>query len=78
MKRLTYVLTKDHTVSLGPHDSITLPQGSFVVPMDPRWVPKHIKESDAGRYILPSLESFVYTKYGILVVPKKIIGTTYD
>lgn len=75
MKRLTYVTTDAFTYRIDIHDHIEIPQGSFITPMEDRWVPKEVK----NRLAKPTIhEVYVYTKYGFIVIPKKLIGTTYD
>ena len=72
MKRPEYVLDKDHScIFYG--DAVTLPKGSHVVPMDLRWVPQEIKEKH--RFFVDSSDVYVYTKYGILPIPKSILRT---
>lgn len=70
MKRLEYILDKDHvTISRG--DTITIPKGSHVVPIDERWVPKEILEQ--RNIFNATSEIFIYTKFGIVAVPKAIV-----
>jgi hypothetical protein len=70
MKRAEYTLSENFTYRIDIHDSIELPKYSHVVPMDARWVPKEIKEK-LGR--LSAGEVYVYTKFGIIIVPEKIM-----
>lgn len=70
MKREEYTLSEDFNYRIDIHDSIDLPKYSHVIPMDPRWVPKEVK----ARLHKPSAdEMYVYTKFGFIVVPNKIV-----
>lgn len=71
-----YVLTVAHTIQNGPYDSFTLPQGSFVRPIDPRYIPQHVLDNPKYKYFNKEYELFVYTKHGIIVVPKSIVRQT--
>lgn len=69
MKRLEYTLSENFTYRISIHDSIDIPKYSHVVPMDPRWVPKEFKD----KAFLGTGEIYVYTKFGFMVVPEKIV-----
>lgn len=71
MKIPTYWTIRDHDVWKEMTDKRILPRYSFVKPIDPRWVPLHIK--DANRYFSEKLEVYVYCSYGIIVVPKNLV-----
>ena len=65
-----YVLAQAFTYRIDIHDSIDLPAGSFVLPMDTRWVPKETKI----RVGKPNInETYAYTKYGIIIIPIKLV-----
>lgn len=70
-----YVLTESYSYSAGSsnHDSKTLAAGSFVRPIDPRYVPKHVLDNPKYVWFNKNTEVFVYCKYGIIVVPLNII-----
>jgi hypothetical protein len=69
-KTSNYMLSEDFTYRVNMTDSIDIPKYSFVVPMDQRWVPKEVK----ARLVLPKKdEIYIYTKYGFIVVPAKIV-----
>jgi hypothetical protein len=44
MKREVWITSEDFEYRIDLHDSIKVPEGSFIVPMDERWVPKDVKE----------------------------------
>lgn len=69
MKRDSYVLSETFVYRIDIHDSIEIPKYSHVVPMDPRWVPEHIKK----KYPIGNGQMYVYTKFGIILVPSKIV-----
>lgn len=50
-----------------------LPAGTFVRPIDVRWLPNHIKESSSFRWMNDATEVFVYCKFGIILIPIKIV-----
>lgn len=65
-----YVLSQAFNYRIDIHDSIDLPSGSFVLPMDARWVPQEVK----NRIGKPGInEIYVHTKHGIIIVPAKIV-----
>lgn len=66
-----FKLTESHSWNLGQHDSRTLPAGSFVRPIETRYVPQHIL--DEWKWVDHKSEVFVYCRYGIVPVPKRIL-----
>lgn len=74
MKTPDYILTEDFNHYMGPHDSRKLPAGSFVRPIEFRWLPKHIQESPDGIWNkFHSDKIYCYTHYGIILIPKNIL-----
>jgi hypothetical protein len=71
-----YVLTEEHAVSSGPYDTKTLPAGSFVRPIDPVYLPRHITESDEYKYFSPERQIYCYTRIGIVAIPKYKVRRT--
>ena len=65
-----YVLTDVVYVNQGSSDSKHLPIGSFVRPIDSRYVPEHILEDPRYRFFDKTNDIFCYTKYGIVSIPK--------
>ena len=55
------------------HDLKTLPAGSFVRPIQPQYIPKHVLEDERWRWFTPSTDTFAYTSQGIVMIPKNII-----
>lgn len=68
-----YQITESHTCHSGPTDTITLPEGSFVRPIELHYVPKHVIEDPQNRYFNKTTEIFCYCHYGILPIPRRII-----
>lgn len=66
-----YRLTHDIVWSDDDHDRRFLEAGSFVRPIYHAYVPQHIVD-DNPRFD-PKTEIYVYTRYGITVVPKSYI-----
>lgn len=69
-----YVLTEAINVSSSDgRQAKELPAGSFVRPIQPCYVPKHITEGAVGRYFNEKNEVYVYTRYGIVTIPKSYL-----
>lgn len=73
VKTNNHALTEAYAHSAGPHDTIYLPQGSYVSPVDPYYLPRHIKELPEYRHMNHDTHTFAYTKFGLIPLPKKII-----
>ncbi len=69
-----YALTEEHSVfRKNRTDPIVLPAGSFVRPLELCYVPKHVLEDPQWRYFDKEIEVFVFTKFGIVAVPKRLV-----
>ncbi len=55
-------------------DSVVIPAGSYVRPIDRYYIPAHVKESYP--FFDPKVESFIYTKFGIFVIPNTYLEET--
>jgi hypothetical protein len=67
-----YVITETHTfTAVGGSNSRTLPAGAFVRPIEVRYLPKHIL--DRHRWYNIDSEVFVFTAYGIILIPRSIM-----
>lgn len=69
--------TRDFTFSPplgGFGNTINIPSGSFVKPIEDRWVPKHILD-DPYRQRQPN-EIYCYTRFGIYPIPKDALEET--
>lgn len=75
MKTPNYVLTEKFSFSANGAfgSAIELPEGTFVRPIEVIWLPTHILQSSDYKFFKPEKEVFVYTRYGIIVVPRDII-----
>lgn len=73
VKTPNYVLKEEFRVTKGIFNEIVLTAGSFVKPIDPIYLPTHIKESVDFKWFQPDQEAFVYCHYGIVLVPKNLI-----
>lgn len=73
MKTPNYVLTAAHTYHFGPHDTKVFDAGTFVRPIEKRWLPKHVLEHKDNRWVDHSREVFCYTRWGILLLPRNIL-----
>lgn len=67
-----FVLTEEWRVSLGLGKDKVLPVGAFVRPIEDIYLPTHIKESQAYKWLSEN-EIFVFSSYGIICIPKKIM-----
>ncbi len=66
-----YKLNEDF--SFGPmNDQRTLPAGSFVRPVEDRYVPKHLLD-DKTQAHNPKLDWWCYSRYGFLSIPRNKI-----
>lgn len=68
-----YILTEEHTYSLGVSDYRTLEAGTFVRPIELHYVPKHITEDRSHREFNKETQIYCYCRYGIVAIPRKII-----
>jgi hypothetical protein len=75
MKVPDYTLTEAYAWDIGPQDKRSLPAGSFVKPVDTRYVPAEVREkwrkSDIHR-MYDDL-TFAYTHFGFILVPRKLL-----
>jgi hypothetical protein len=77
MRTPNYVLIQDYSFSEGQgwgQNQKTLPQGAFVRPISEDYVPKHILEKYS--FYNKDLEIYCYTRYGIMLIPKKYLRET--
>lgn len=70
-KTPNYVLITGVSVNTGRYGTKVLPSGSFVRPVEVKYVPKHVLEKydnfNASYYV------FIYTSYGFIVTEKSNI-----
>lgn len=57
-------------------DTLTLPAGSFVKPIDFYYIPAHIKITFDWRVFNKDTHIFCYTRFGIIPIEKKKIRRT--
>ena len=70
MRTPNYILTEEVLVRFGNYDVKTLPKGTFVVPIYHERVPRHVLEDKRWASFDKTKDVFVYTKYGMIAVPK--------
>lgn len=68
-----YVLVSEHRYKSGSAEAAILPEGTFVRPIDLKYVPKHVVEADLWRYFNSDKEVFCYTRLGIIAIPKELL-----
>jgi len=73
MRTPEYVIDKEYTIYSGIARDKVLPAGAFVKPIDPYWLPKHIKDSNEFKWANPKTEQFCYTHFGIVLIPLNLI-----
>lgn len=68
-----YVMTKDYRIFVvGKQEYRTIPEGTFVRPIEQCYIPKHTKDI-WDKWFTPVLEVYTYSTYGILPIPRKYI-----
>ena len=72
-----YLTTASINILDGSGGTQTLPVGSFVRPIDPYYLPKHIKEKASGTGFTWGVNlgthSWYFTHYGIVILPINIV-----
>lgn len=72
-KSPNYVLSSDCHFSSGNFDSKVLYAGTFVRPIELKYVPQHVLDNPLWKGFNKDKEVFVYTRYGIIPVPKSSV-----
>lgn len=69
-----YVLTKgfEHKIDLHT-DPVVLKAGSFVRPIEYRYLPNHIKDTNDCRINEWSGKIYCYTHYGLIPIPQELL-----
>lgn len=70
VKTENYMLPDAVSVINHRGEKITLPAGSYVKPVSPQYVPKHITENSQWAFFNSTLETFVYCRFGFVVIYK--------
>lgn len=65
-----YIIKPDATTI---DQMITLPAGTFVKPIEPYYLPDHIKNSDDYASFSPKTQVYVYCHYGIVAIPRRVL-----
>lgn len=68
-----YITMREYNVAKNSWDVKTLPVGTFVRPIDPVYLPAHIKETTDYKWLNPKTEVFVYCSHGIVLLPLSLI-----
>lgn len=70
-----YMLNAPYSFECGQnaYDTKTLPEGTFVRPIEIQYVPAHILDNKRWRSFNSSKEIFCYTHYGIIPIPREKI-----
>lgn len=64
-----YRLREEHKITQGT-DVITLPQGTWVRPVEWKYVPKHLMEHYNFKWANQTTEVACYTRFGFHVIPR--------
>lgn len=67
MRITEYILSEDMVVDQS--NNKTLPAGSFVKPIDPYWLPQHIKDTSNFKWMNKETQVFCYTALGMVLIP---------
>lgn len=67
------ITTQDYTYETLNSERGVLPKGSFVTPVQPEYLPRHITHNDKFKYFNPIREIYCYSRLGFFPVPKDII-----
>lgn len=73
MKTPDYVLNEEVKIMDSLLNEKVLPAGSFVKPIEPYYLPKHIKDQTSFHWFDPRTEAYCYTFYGIVMIPLRSI-----
>lgn len=60
-------MTEQNIYLNGSHK--VLPANSHVKPIEPNWLPAHLKNTSDYKFFRPEKEVFVYCHFGIVVIP---------
>lgn len=72
-----HVLTVDFSYGEGGmYDRKTIPAGTFARPIELAYIPQHVLDDPRWQYFSKETEVFVYTRYGIIPVPRRILRET--
>jgi hypothetical protein len=72
VKTPDYALTEEYSYNEG-YDKKTVSAGTFVRPIETRYVPKHVTEDERWKYIKNDEYVFCYWREGIMPFPRKIV-----
>lgn len=65
--------TSDYSLTTGPYESKNIPGGSYVRPINTRWVPQHVLDDERWKHYHNSRYIFCHTKYGTYPLPVTIL-----
>lgn len=68
-----YCLNQEFVYNWDIHDKKSLPNGSFVRPIELCYIPQHILDIPRNKSFDPEKEIYCYTRYGIMAIPKHMI-----
>ena len=68
-----HALTEAYSYAVGNQDTRTLPQNAYVCPIDPYYLPRHLKESSEYAFFNAETHVYCYTRYGLIPIPKNIV-----
>lgn len=70
MKIQDYCTSEKVVIIIDWNDSLTIPEMTFVKPIEIRWVPKHVVENPRWQSFNPDKDVFCYCHYGIIPIPR--------
>ena len=69
-----YITNTDVRITINITESVTVPAGTWVKPVEYYYVPKHIKDIPWWKHLNTEERVFTYSHYGFLPIPRKHIS----
>lgn len=78
VKTANYMLYEQVEIYRGPQDTKVLPKGTFVSPIELRYVPQHVREGERTSIhkFDESQEVYCHTQFGIVAISRKYLRAT--
>lgn len=75
VKTANYMLKESVIIHYGPHDQKVIPAGSFVSPVELKYVPKHVI-AQYPSWAMGKDDVYIYTKFGFTYCNKNKLRAT--
>ena len=73
VKTANYMLMETVTIHYGPNDHKEIPAGSFVTPVETKYVPKHVIDRFPSWSFNKNTDVYIYTKFGFTYCNRKYL-----